>query len=301
MRLLPPPSLSSAPAPPVRSPRPGLTRRGPSTPHTDRKRAGVGAPFATTFDQYRQSQERTLEALSSRARFLQKTGDRGRAVGARSPPATRAFSFLTEMTATAARPRPRQRPALSRARRASRRPLCAGSAARGAGARGLPSARPPGRPRSVLNIHRDRYFLKGEPTARESSQPRGRTKEGLRSCVVPSLGRRSPAPLSTCSDGRFKGRTRGRDTSALSLFSEGVEGATDLAEERKLAPPPIPKYSFANSIARASYPLGSPGAFLIFKRGLIPLRLHQPWEQRESWPRVVGTHARSQCSNDSFV
>lgn len=34
---------------------------------------------------------------------------------------------------------------------------------------------------STLNIHSNRYFLKGEPTARESSQPRELTKEGVRS------------------------------------------------------------------------------------------------------------------------
>jgi hypothetical protein len=32
---------------------------------------------------------------------------------------------------------------------------------------------------SALNIHSNRYFLKGEPAARESSQPGGLTKEGV--------------------------------------------------------------------------------------------------------------------------
>lgn len=55
--------------------------------------------------------------------------------------------------------------------------------------------RPRAGPCSVLNIHRDRYFLKGESAARETSQPRGRTKEGLCSCTFPRLGKCSPSPL----------------------------------------------------------------------------------------------------------
>lgn len=74
-------------------PRAGLTRRGPSTPHTDRKPASVGATFETTFYQYHQRPACTRRALSSQARFSQKTVSRGRTVGARNPP-TAISAFL---------------------------------------------------------------------------------------------------------------------------------------------------------------------------------------------------------------
>lgn len=74
-------------------PRAGLTRRGPSTPHTDRKPASVGATFETTFYQYHQRPACTRRARSSQARFSQKTVSRGRTVGARNPP-TAISAFL---------------------------------------------------------------------------------------------------------------------------------------------------------------------------------------------------------------
>lgn len=52
-------SLPRAPCP-ARSSGPGLTRRGPSTPHTDKKPASVGATFETTFYQYHRRPERSL-------------------------------------------------------------------------------------------------------------------------------------------------------------------------------------------------------------------------------------------------
>lgn len=203
---MPSPSLSLSPAPPAGSQRSGLTQSGPSTPHPDRKPASVGAPFETSFYQYHQSQERTLQALSSGACVLQKSGDRGRAV--RNPQANHDSSFLTEMTAKAALPEPRSRtsvlpapgcpwPWLSLSLVAALA-LSQDRRARGRG-RWAP-LRPRAGPRSVLNIHRDRYFLKGESTARETSQPRGRTKEGLCSCIFPRLGRCSPSPLTVPSD-----------------------------------------------------------------------------------------------------
>jgi hypothetical protein len=98
--------LGSAPPLPA-PPRSGLTRRGPSTAYPDRKPASFGATFETPFYQHHQRPQRTLGSLSSRARFLQKSGYGGRAPGARNPASSRDFSFLMEMNATALSPRAR--------------------------------------------------------------------------------------------------------------------------------------------------------------------------------------------------
>ena len=77
------------PPPPGRLPAPrALDSPGavlPSTAHTDRKPASVGATFETALGRYHQRQERTLGAQSSRARFKQKTGY-GEAGGRRQGP-----------------------------------------------------------------------------------------------------------------------------------------------------------------------------------------------------------------------
>lgn len=113
------------------------------------------------------------------------------------------------------------------------RVLSAGAAVRGDRAGGLPS----GGPHSVLNIHRHRYFLKGEPTARESSQPRGRTKGRSPLQPDPKAGERQTLPVQ-CPLGRTLERgLRDRITLASSLFLEVMKGVMmDLVKERKLAP-----------------------------------------------------------------
>lgn len=119
------------------------------------------------------------------------TGRGGGGEGGRGQnrPSDRAARFLKEMNATGRAPQPVSRPRPTGPRSPSR------LRGPGCGAR----VRPAG-PCLALNIHRDRYFLKGEPTARESSQPSVGTKEGLAAACSGS-GRRTP----------FRGRARAGD------------------------------------------------------------------------------------------
>ena len=120
---------------------------------------------------------RAPEPASSRKPGTGRQGEGGRGP---NRPSDRAARFLMEMVATGRAPQPGSRPRPPGPRSPSR--------LRGPG-RGAPF-RPAG-PRLALNIHRDRYFLKGEPTARESSQPSVGTKEGLAAACSGS-GRRTP-------------------------------------------------------------------------------------------------------------
>lgn len=151
---------------------------------TGRTQASAEAPFETTFYQNHQRQERTLGALSAPARFLQKTGGQeGRSGRGVLQPGD--LRFLREMTASTPRPSPAAGPAPARG-------LCTGRCARGR----RPVGAPPPAAASVLNIHGDRYFLKGEPP-RGSSPPRGRAaqrRSRLGAFSRPDAASAQPAP-----------------------------------------------------------------------------------------------------------
>lgn len=168
----------------LRPGRSGLTRRRPSL-RTGRKQASAEAPLETTFYQNHQGQERTLGALRSSARFVQKTGGQ-EGLSGRDVLQPGDLRFLREMTASTPRPSPAAGPAPARG-------LCTGRCARGR----RPVGAPPPVAASVLNIHGDRYFLKGEPP-RGSSPPRAGTHKG----------------------GLGSARSRGRDAASRAARSE---------------------------------------------------------------------------------